>query len=148
MHRMICELFGWARISEAEARPPDIIESVGPRRLNAYDLDEFNDALWLVYWYEADGYVGRGIAVAAYVGGFKLVKLGHCSCHGPTERTLSTPKLSESELLHAFKVDECGHVRNPEDCDWNMWIAVGQSVRAMIRKEGVVEEPPPFTALM
>jgi hypothetical protein len=130
----------------------DRLIELGPKRLSNNDLENFGEVfgemLWVVYWYDDYCYEGRGTAIIALLGDkFRVVNLGHCSCHGPTDR-LRGDVLPRNELFRRLKYDRFGRRRSRQDFDWEQWDAIGREVRKLLREVAPVEEPPPFVALM
>jgi hypothetical protein len=78
------------------------IYNVGQDELSEYDLQEVvkEKYLWLVYWYENDGYDGNGEAVALGVDGMLYrTGLSHCSCYGPMEAFGGATPITKKEFF-------------------------------------------------
>lgn len=79
--------------------------SVGPDELGEWDLKEFPEAEYLVYYYESGSYDGSGTALAKTDGKFYSYNLGHCSCYGPLESDGELYDLN-SENVEYTKINE------------------------------------------
>jgi len=117
---------------------PEMID-VGPDSIGD---SEFKDCAWVVYWYEAGGYDGSGLAVSmGRDGKLREVDLGHCSCYGPGERdsgTVVDPATVPS--LVEYDPNIPGRKRDPRDYQYAQDVAVWKRVSEELKaRSGVLE---------
>jgi len=94
---------------------------IGPDEFSDWDWKNIleEEYEWFVYWYEASGYEGSGVAITkCKSGGYDLFGLGHCSSFGPLED--GPIHLNDVASVQAMCLLDEGlpnRPRNPEDYD-------------------------------
>ena len=83
------------------------LHDVGPDSDDpGFTNEMLQEAVWIVYWYQAEEWKGRGEAVSLLPDG-RLIKndLDHCSCYGPIAnwgKTEITPEDLVASLDHVL----------------------------------------------